>query len=1034
MNEKNFDKPVPPAKPKPKFLKKIVHLLGISLFLIAGFFGGLYFFAKKFTDVQDQAFITQKLSETLGFPVQIEKMQIEFRNFSIVVAFKNVVFLNAETALPFATLMEIKLSPTLKTLFLKSSKPEFNKITLNGLKMRLGWNEHNQFTFFGLKGETLPSGTGMGYARLTSNLAILPKIEIENSTLYWQALSTEFSQMITGKIEWIGSADEDWVIVGKQSLQLKEGKKTPATKFRMSFAPRLKAMHLTAGSQNALQCDFSREAELPWQVGCKGEIKNLEIEDLHQYYKPQTTDLLVLQYLHHALEMGDITNTRFKLQEPLDALVWSGEVHYEDVDFQYAPEWPKIEEAAGVVKFDMEKVEVDLRTGKIEQVPIEKASANITPIGKNKNPVVTVKGAVTSTLEKGLKFLQASPLRESIAKDLEPLNPSGPMHLDLHLSVPLAPSEKTAVKGSIAIQNGNFNIQERNMIMTQINGNVEFTEKSVEASEVKAIWLAHPLILSVKTETLNTQKSLLVTGSGSFTSDFLKQQFASPLLDKIKGESHMGITLKLPLVGGAVLPDKSEWIVNSDLRGMSIDLPSFLGKGLNERRSVRLQVGQENAQGERRIALNVKNNLDAKFILMGTVDKLRLKQGHVVFGSGTAEWPTKRALVIGGHLPSFKADDWAVYWEGEGEKDLPPLIINILVGKLEFAGMAFDKTSVNANLSQKPVQWTLNGPTIKGDIRYSMDVPKRLDIKLHYLRIGAGTFGSNTNTTFVNENSKFPIYFYCGNLQYQQSRFGEVSVRLTPQPYGFKINDFIMNTRHSELSGDGEWYLGKGRNSTRLRGKLLSSEVGVTFASWGFRTPIRDSSGTIEYDLTWQKSPFQFSLPLVEGVAQLKFSKGRILGVDPGIGRILGLLSLESIGRRLMLDFSDFKKGFAFDIITGRFTLSKGYGHTDNLKIDGPSAKIELSGRTNLRDKTLNFRMGVTPHTGVGLPLAAALAVGNPAVGAGVWLLDTITGSKFSKITQHFYQVSGTWDQPRIHKVGEKNQGSDRPSSSRRRR
>jgi uncharacterized protein YhdP len=192
-------------------------------------------------------------------------------------------------------------------------------------------------------------------------------------------------------------------------------------------------------------------------------------------------------------------------------------------------------------------------------------------------------------------------------------------------------------------------------------------------------------------------------------------------------------------------------------------------------------------------------------------------------------------------------------------------------------------------------------------------------------------------------------------------------------------------------------------------------DMGETLSRWDFPSAIRESSGVIQYQLRWPKHPFQFKLGLVDGGAELKFDKGRILGVNSGLGRIMSLLNLENIYRRLRLDFSDLvKKGFVFDTLKGNFRFDNGVAKTDKLSIDGPSAKITLGGIANMNTKAVNLEMAVLPHMGTGLPIAAAIAVGNPAVGAGLWIIDKLTGSKINKISEHHYHVTGTWDAPRI--------------------
>jgi uncharacterized protein YhdP len=77
---------------------------------------------------------------------------------------------------------------------------------------------------------------------------------------------------------------------------------------------------------------------------------------------------------------------------------------------------------------------------------------------------------------------------------------------------------------------------------------------------------------------------------------------------------------------------------------------------------------------------------------------------------------------------------------------------------------------------------------------------------------------------------------------------------------------------------------------------------------------------------------------------------GQFVKLEPGVGRLLGILSLQSLPRRITLDFRDvFSEGFAFDAIGGQFAVARGVMATSDLQIQGPSAKVLMSGNGQSR-------------------------------------------------------------------------------------
>jgi uncharacterized protein YhdP len=161
----------------------------------------------------------------------------------------------------------------------------------------------------------------------------------------------------------------------------------------------------------------------------------------------------------------------------------------------------------------------------------------------------------------------------------------------------------------------------------------------------------------------------------------------------------------------------------------------------------------------------------------------------------------------------------------------------------------------------------------------------------------------------------------------------------------------------------------------------------------------------------------QFLLDSINGNLSLDIRKGQLRDVSPGAGRVFGLLSLQTLPRRLTLDFSDvFKKGLTFDRIKGSFLLERGDAYTTNLYLDGPAARIDISGRTGLAVKDYDQLVTVTPHVTASLPLAGAL-VGGPVAGGVLYAIDKLFKPTIEKITQYQYTITGSWDDPQIVKL-----------------
>ncbi len=156
---------------------------------------------------------------------------------------------------------------------------------------------------------------------------------------------------------------------------------------------------------------------------------------------------------------------------------------------------------------------------------------------------------------------------------------------------------------------------------------------------------------------------------------------------------------------------------------------------------------------------------------------------------------------------------------------------------------------------------------------------------------------------------------------------------------------------------------------------------------------------------------------------------GQFLKVDPGATRLLSVLSLQSLPRRLLLDFRDvFQEGFAFDNIAGDVAIAQGVAQTNNLRMRGVQAAVLMEGRADIARETQDLRVVVVPEINAGTA-ALAYAVINPAIGLGAFLAQAILKKTLTEAGTREFRVSGPWADPKVERV-ERKFGDDLPAAA----
>jgi uncharacterized protein YhdP len=161
----------------------------------------------------------------------------------------------------------------------------------------------------------------------------------------------------------------------------------------------------------------------------------------------------------------------------------------------------------------------------------------------------------------------------------------------------------------------------------------------------------------------------------------------------------------------------------------------------------------------------------------------------------------------------------------------------------------------------------------------------------------------------------------------------------------------------------------------------------------------------------------ELKLAAVDGALHIDAREGQLTEVEPGAGRVLGLLSIARLPQRLTLDFHDFfSKGFAFNTLKGDIALGDGQARSDNLRIDGPAAEIRIRGVADMRNETYDQTVDVFPKAGNLLTAVGAIAGGpvGAAIGAAA---NMVLKKPLGQLAAKTYHVSGPWKQPRVDVV-----------------
>ena len=194
------------------------------------------------------------------------------------------------------------------------------------------------------------------------------------------------------------------------------------------------------------------------------------------------------------------------------------------------------------------------------------------------------------------------------------------------------------------------------------------------------------------------------------------------------------------------------------------------------------------------------------------------------------------------------------------------------------------------------------------------------------------------------------------------------------------------------------------------------SDVGKFLARLGWPDSIKGGAATLEGPLAWSGNPTRLDIPSLSGQLKLTAKGGRFRQIEPGVAKLLGILSLQALPRRVTLDFRDvFSKGFSFDRISADLNIAAGVADTKNFLMSGSAAHVTMHGQVDLARETQDLIVRVTPSLSESIAIAGAII--NPAIGIAALIAQKALKDPFSQIASFDYSIAGTWSDPVIARI-----------------
>lgn len=689
-----------------------------------------------------------------------------------------------------------------------------------------------------------------------------------------------------------------------------------------------------------------------------------------------------------------------------------------NTEISFAPGWPKARLSSAQLQFVGNRMSIAVPEADLFGNPVSDVSAEIETL---RDPLLELRLKSASAGEPLLNLLRHSPLQEKFGAQLAGVTIAGAANVDLSLSLPLGKRlGDKHVTGQVVLDNADLRDQKWNLHFEKASGSVRFSEGGFSADALNVNLKEDTAQLDIATGSFTASKGdqLEASLSGKLSAASLASRFPvlDTYLDRLPGKAQWDMNLAIAKSAVDQIPSK-RLTVRSDLRGMALDLPAPLRKDAETSMPFELAADLSTPGA----VLDIKLGRLARMHATMATETMPFA-GHLAFlGEMPDDFP-KAGLHISGSLPAIDFGGWVALGSASPGNGEVPVTANVQAEELSVMGRAFANTHLDIRNDGDLMRVSLKGDGIDGSFDKARVNADLRGITARFKTLHWPEAAPRAATRSLDPANIPPLHIWVGDLKLGTAAFGEARIETRPTEAGLRIEE--LNTRSPTLTmrASGHWALQGKTESTLLDITFSAEDIGQMLQSLGYGSVIRGGQTVARLNGQWTGSPAQFGLQRVNGTLEGEVGEGRILDVEPGAGRLFGLISFASIPRRLSLDFSDFfKSGMAFDSIKGSFTLTAGNAHTEDLKIVAPSAEIRIKGRAGLVARDYDQEMIVIPKVRSALPLVGAVAAGPVGAMVGVIAQDMLR-KPLDEIVAARYSVHGTWNKPDITLIAKEKQ------------
>lgn len=801
---------------------------------------------------------------------------------------------------------------------------------------------------------------------------------------------------------------------------------------------------------------FARGGRFPGQLDLSAQLSRGRAAAVARYL-PLGIPEAARRYVEHAVRDGRVANATITVKGDLfdfpfvpytppgaaQPVVPSGEfkvaVRAEDVELAYVPghggeasSWPAFSRVAGELVFDRNTMEFRNAQGRLWGVELAKVSGTIRDLRK---PLLKIDGEARGPAADLLRYVNSSPVGGWTGDALRAATAGGAAELKLALELPIGELERSTVQGTVLLAGNDVRLTRETPLLAAAKARISFGHKGFSVAGASARVLGGEATFDGGTQ---QDGGLRFNGQGVATAEALRSAPELGALARLAGSASGQTPYRLTL---GFVRGRSEFTLTSPLTGLALDLPAPLKKAAETAWPLRVET-RIAAEGALRDSLRVElgDVLSAQYQRdLSRADGVPVVTRGAIGVLEPAPPLPERGVQAVLALAAVDGDAWEAALDrapapsgaaappsfATGSGGYLPHVVALRAQSIVSGGRRLNNLVLGVS-QDNTGNWrgSVDADQLGGYVEYRAGTdaahPGRVYARLSRLALPPAE-ASTVETLLAEAPTTVPaLDIVIDNFELRGKKLGRIELEgVNRGAREWRLNKLALTNPEAQLTGSGQWQAGASPRMV-MDFKLDLADSGAFMERLGFAGTLRGGKGRVAGEVSWAGSPLAFHVPSLDGKLNIALDNGQFLKAGPGAARLFSVLSLQSLPRRLALDFRDvFQEGFAFDNVAGDVSIDDGVAATRNLRLRGVQAAVLMEGSADLQRETQDLRVIVVPEINAGTA-SLAYAVINPAVGLGSFVAQLFLRRPLMAASTREFTVQGSWAEPKVERVERK--------------